>query len=46
MSILSFGRSFPEIMSVICPVLITLTGQSIKGVHNKGEGGHGKWATL
>ena len=37
MPILSFGRSFPEIMSVLCPVQITVTGPSIEDVRTKGE---------
>ena len=32
---MSCGRSFPEIISVICPVLITVRGPSIKEICNK-----------
>ena len=35
---MSFGRFFLEIVSVLCPVQITLTGPSIKDIRNKGEG--------
>ena len=34
---MSFGRSFPEVMSILSPVLITVMGPSIKEVHIKGR---------
>ena len=34
---MSFGISFPEIMPVLYPVLITVMGPSIKDVHTKGR---------
>ena len=43
---MSFGRSFPKIMSVLCPIQITVTGLSINDIHNKGEGDQGITGTL
>ena len=35
---MSFGRSLPNIKSVLCPMQITSTGLSIKDVNNMREG--------
>ena len=39
---MSFGRSFLELIFVLCPMQNIVTGSSIQDVHNKGERGQGK----
>ena len=42
---ISFGRSFPGIRSVLCPIKITVTGTSIKDVSKRGGGSSENWHT-